>query len=413
MTPSDSASQPRLKRPHVLIAGAGMGGLTAALSLLKRGFDVDVYEQAPELRELGAGLWISVNGARVLLELGLQDELKRINLTADDRVVRHWSTGQSWSVYNRTPGGVAATSDHTLYMLLRHELHRILIDAVRAIKPEAIHLNARCVGLQQDADGVRLQFADGSSASGDVVVGADGVHSRVRNALFGDVPGKFTGAVAWRGLVPMEKLPPEHRAPVASTWIGPTAHVTSYPVRRADGQLLMSFSGQVDRNDWQVESWSEVGSISECLNDFAGWHENIVQLVENAETLYKWGLFVREPLAQWSVGRVTLLGDACHSMVPYLGQGVNMAIEDACVLARCIAEQPDEPQQALKRYQQARRDRTALTANRSASMHRIFHHPALKSLDTAVPYIEANWSPEKVRERYDWLFSYDARQVAV
>lgn len=397
------------KSPRVLIAGAGIGGLTAALSLLKKGVDCDVYEQAPELKEIGAGLWVSPNGARVLFALGLEEEMRSVNLEAEDRVVRLWNTGQSWSVYNRQdPAG----ANHTLFMLLRAELHRILAEAVLRIKPDAIHLNHKVESFEQDAHGVTLKFADGTSVTGDALVGADGLHSKVRQAAFGPAPGRFMGAIAWRGLVPMERLPAHHQRPVASTWVGPTAHVTSYPVRKGAG-LYMSFSGQADTNVWQEESWSQVGSISECLQDFAGWHEDIVDLVKNAETLFKWGLFVRETLPSWTLDRVTLLGDACHTMVPYLGQGVNMAIEDGHVLARCIAANPDRPAAALVQYENARRERAANTVRRSAAMQSTFHNPALARPETAEPYVNKQWHPDMVKERYDWLFTYDATAVPV
>jgi salicylate hydroxylase len=397
-----------MSKQHVLIAGGGMGGLVAALALLKRGIDVDLYEQAPELRELGSGLWVSPNGARVLHGLGLKDAIDGINTNAKDRVVRLWDSGQSWSVYSKQTG-----TDHNLIMVLRSEMHRVLVEAVQAIKPDAFHLNAKVAGFTQDQDGVQLHLEDGRTATGTALVGADGLHSKVRAAAFGPSPGRFTNAIAWRGLVPMENLAEHHRLPVASTWLGPTAHVTSYPVRKGD-QEFVSFSGQAETTDWTVESWSEMGSIEDCLKDFSGWHQDIVDLVKNAQTLYKWGLFIREPLPQWSVGRVTLLGDACHSMVPYLGQGVNMAFEDAAVLARCL-ELGDAADTAasLQRYSQARAERGAKTVDSSLGMQYVFHNDALAKPDTAIPYVNQNWSVASMKERYDWLFGYDANSVPV
>lgn len=393
---------------HVLIAGGGMGGLVAALALLKRGIDVDLYEQAPELRELGSGLWVSPNGARVLHGLGLKEAIDGINTNANDRVVRLWDSGQSWSVYSKQTG-----TDHNLIMVLRSEMHRVLVEAVQAIKPDAFHLNAKVAGFTQDQASVTVQFEDGRTATGTALVGADGLHSKVRAAAFGPSPGRFTNALAWRGLVPMEALAEHHRLPVASTWLGPTAHVTSYPVRKGK-QEFVSFSGQAETTDWTVESWSEMGSIEECMKDFAGWHQDIVDLVKNAQTLYKWGLFIREPLPQWSRGRVTLLGDACHSMVPYLGQGVNMAFEDAAVLARCLdMDGANDTPAALQRYSAARAERGAKTVDRSLGMQYVFHNDALARPETAIPYVNKNWSPASMKERYDWLFGYDANSVPV
>lgn len=390
---------------RVLIAGAGIGGLAAAASLLARGIDCEVYEQAPELKELGAGLWLSVNGARVLWALGMEPAIRASVIEADERAVRLWDSGRKWTLYKR---GVSSGA-HAPFIMLRAQLHRVLIDAVNQLKPGVIQLNKRCTGFSQADGKVRMEFAGGTFAEGDVLVGADGLHSRIRETAFGETPGRFTNALAWRGLVPMERLSDHHRALTATTWVGPTAHVTVYPARFAD-QDLMTFSGQVERSDWRLESWSEKGSVAECVNDFKGWHPEVVEIIENTESLHKWGLFVRDPLPRWSVGRVTLLGDACHSMVPYLGQGVNMAIEDAGVLARCIENYAD-PVAALQKYQDARLERTTKVAQRSADMQRTFHNPALAETESAAKYAESQWNPASAKARYDWIYEYDATQV--
>ena len=394
--------------PHVLIAGAGIGGLAAAVSLLTRGIDCDIYEQAPDLKEVGAGLWLSVNGARVMTALGLEAEIRASTIEAEERVVRLWDSGRKWTLYKQ---GVSPAA-HAPYVMLRAQLHRILIDAAERLKPGIIHLNRRCTGFTQQDDSVTVDFADGSQATGNILIGADGLHSKIREKAYGQIPGRFTNALAWRGLVPMDRLRPHHRDRIVATWIGPNAHVSAYPARWQDADL-MTFSGQVERSDWQLESWSETGTVAECVKDFAGWHEDIVEIIENTESLHKWGLFVREPLKQWTTGRVTLLGDACHSMVPYLGQGVNMALEDALVLARCIQSHAGDAETALKRYEAERLPRTTQVAARSADMQYTFHNPALAKPETAAAYVDSQWSPEKSRARYDWIYGYDATQVPV
>ncbi|MSP96238.1 MAG: 2-polyprenyl-6-methoxyphenol hydroxylase [Betaproteobacteria bacterium] len=400
-TPAPSGTTPR-----VLITGAGIGGLSAAASLLARGIDCEIYEQAPELKELGAGLWLSVNGARVLFALGLEPAIRASTIEADERAVRLWDSGRKWTLYKRgvSPGA------HAPFIMLRAQLHRVLIDAVERLKPGVIQLNKRCTGFSQHEGKVRMEFADATSAEGDVLVGADGLHSKIREKAFGETPGRFTNALAWRGFVPMDRLKPHHQALTATTWVGPTAHVTAYPARWAD-QDLMTFSGQVERSDWRLESWSEKGSVAECVNDFAGWHPDVVEIIENTESLHKWGLFVRDPLPRWSLGRVTLLGDACHSMVPYLGQGVNMAIEDAGVLARCVEKYAADPATALQKYQDARLERTTKVAARSADMQHTFHNPALAEPESAAKYAETQWNPASAKARYDWIYQYDATQV--
>lgn len=403
-------SKPGARKPRVIIAGAGMGGLTLAAALLQKGFDVDVYEQSTELREVGAGLWISANGRKVLDEIGLKQAIEAINLPPKDRVVRFWETGESHSVYNRD----AADSkvDHTLVQVLRAELQRVLYENVIRLKPDAVHFGVRSIGAETVDGRARLLLEGGGVVEGDVVVGCDGAHSRVRQSLFGPAPARYTGANAWRGLAPMSKLKPQHRQPLASTWIGPTAHVTTYPVQR-NGEQFVSFSAQVDSPDWQTESWSERGELSDALKDFEGWHQDILDLFIESENLFRWGLFVRDPLDTWSKGRVTLVGDACHSMTPYLGMGVNVTIEDAYVLARCLEASPDDIEAALTRYDAARVERTNKTKASSLAMLGIFHSPELKKIDTARQYIQKEWSPDAVRERYEWLITYDATTVEI
>jgi salicylate hydroxylase len=398
------------QRLHVIITGAGMGGLTLAAALLQKGIDVDVYEQSSELREVGAGLWISANGSRVLEALGLKQAMEAINLPPQDRVVRFWKTGEERSVYN--VGTNASKADHTLIQVLRAELQRVLYEAVEKLKPGSVHFGVRAAGADTVNGRARLLLEDGGAIEGDVVVGCDGAHSRIRQSLFGPAPARYTGANAWRGLAPMSKLKPQHRKPLASTWVGPTAHVTTYPVQR-NGEQFVSFSAQVDSESWQTESWSERGELTEALKDFEGWHQDILDLFINSENLFRWGLFVRDPLDTWVKSRVTLLGDACHSMTPYLGMGVNVTMEDAYVLARCLEQTPNNVEGALKRYEAARIERTNRTKARSLEMLSIFHSPALAHSETARPYIEKQWSSQAVRERYDWLLAYDATTVEI
>ncbi|WP_233236620.1 NAD(P)/FAD-dependent oxidoreductase [Bordetella sp. LUAb4] len=395
---------------HVIIAGAGMGGLTLALALLKKGFDVDIYEQSPELREVGAGLWISANGAKVMAALGLKETLEKINLPPQDRLIRFWKTGEGKSVYNR--GNSPSNADHTLIQVLRSELQRVLYEAVVAIKPDAVHFGVRSVGADTVDGRARLMLDDGSHIEGDVVVGCDGAHSRIRQSMFGPAPARYTGALAWRGLAPMSKLKPQHAEALASTWVGPTAHVTTYPVQK-NGEMFVSFSAQVDSDTWHTESWSEKGDLADALKDFEGWHQDIIDLFVGSENLFRWGLFVRDPLDAWSKGQVTLVGDACHSMTPYLGMGVNMTMEDAFVLARCLEQGGGDIVRALGQYDRARIDRANRTKAESLRMFGIFHSPDLTNAETAWPYIDRNWSAEAVRERYDWLLQYDATAVEI
>jgi salicylate hydroxylase len=180
-------------------------------------------------------------------------------------------------------------------------------------------------------------------------------------------------------------------------------------VRRGE---LLNFVGYVQRDSWRVESWTQEGSLEECERDFAGWHEDVHSLIRNVETLFKWGLFLREPLRSWSVGRVTLLGDACHATIPSLGQGANMALEDALVLARCLDANDDVPA-ALARYEEARRTRANEVVRHSNEHSKRIQNPALAAPATAVDFIETNWAPDRIKGLYDWIFQYDAVHAAI
>src|SRR5262245_2859406 len=396
-----------MPKPHVLIAGAGIGGLTAALALLKRGIGVDVYQQARELREIGAGLQLSANGNRVLYALGLADGLGRLACEAAGKEVRLWNTGQTWKLFDLGAVSVARYG-FPYFLLYRPDLLEILAHAVRREKRDAIHLGARCTGLLQDGGGVTLQV-EGGEASGDALVGADGVHSRIRQALFGADAPEFTGLVAWRGTIPMARLPVHMRRLVGTNWIGPGAHVVHYPVH---GGEYMNFVGIVERGDWRVESWTAQGTAAECAHDFRGWHEDVHRMIGSVETPFKWALMGRPPMARWTVGRATLLGDACHPMLPMLASGAAMAIEDGFVLARALDACGDVPT-ALARYEDARRERTRRAVLGSADNAKRFHNPALADRGGAQAYIDREWSEEAVRTRYEWLFTYDAATVAI
>jgi len=383
----------------VLIVGAGIGGLTAALAALRRGLDVEVYEQAPALKEVGAGLQLSANGTRVLYELGVGERLKALSCEVEGKEIRLWNTGEAWKAFDL--GKVSLERyGYPYFTVYRPDLLEVLVSAIGR---ERIHLGSKCVGFTQDEHVVALELDGGGTVSGDCLIGADGVHSRVRQILFGRDQPQFTGIVVWRGIVPMEHLPDHMRRMVGSNWVGPGAHVVHYPLRAGK---VMNFVGALERSDWQVESWSARGTTEELAADFKGWHDDIQALIRNIPLPYKWALMTRPPMNRWTVGRVTLLGDACHSMVPFLAQGAVMAIEDGFILARALSASPDLPAGLLK-YEEARRERTRKAVEGSAANIGRFHHPALADPAQARDYIAREWAGGNVAERYEWLFSYD------
>jgi len=393
----------------VAIVGGGIGGLTAALALLRSGIDVDVYEQAPELKELGAGVQISANGTRVLYALGLGAAIERVGVIVAGKEIRLWNTGQAWKLFDL--GAVSVQRYGFPYMMFhRGDLHGVLLDAIKTEKSDAIRLDHKCIGVEQAADGVAMTFENGTIVHAPIVIGADGVQSRLRACLFGADRPEFTGIVAWRGLIPRAAVPASVKMDVGSNWVGPGGHVVHYPVR---GGALLNFVGLLERDDWRVESWTVRGTIDEFANDFRGWHKDVQAMIRCVDVPYKWALFARPPMPRWSKGRITLLGDACHSMLPMLAQGAVMAIEDGCVLARCLKIDAADPLVALQRYEAARRERANKAVQGSAENAKRFHNPELAHASGADAYVNREWQEEKVKQRYEWLFTYDATSAAI
>lgn len=392
---------------RVLIAGGGIGGLTAALALLKQGIDVDVYEQASELKEVGAGVQLAANGTRVLYALGVGEELKALSCEAQGKEIRHWQSGETWKLFDLGPVSIERYGA-PYFTVYRPDLLDVLARAVRREKADALHLASRVRGFVQDGDSVTLQLENGTATRGDALVGADGVHSRVRQGLFGVDRPEFTGVIAWRGVVPMERLPAHMARRVGSNWVGPGGHIVHYPLRAG---RLMNFVGALERADWRIESWSARGTQEELIGDFRGWHADIQAFIRAIDVPYKWALMVRAPLERWTVGRVTILGDAAHSMLPFLAQGAIMAIEDGCVLARCLAQYDVDT--ALQHYEAARRERTRRTVEGSAGNIHRFHNRVLADPEEGRRFIDREWASQRIADRYEWLFNYDATSVAI
>lgn len=391
----------------ILIAGAGLGGLTAALALIQRGHRVRVFEQASELREVGAGVQLGANGTRILIALGLEQAMQQVVCAAAGKEIRLGTTGQTWPVFDLGETSVQRFGA-PYWMVHRGDFHKVLLDAVRLADPDAVRPGNGVVGFDQTADSVTLHLANGEHAAGDVLIGADGVHSRIRTQMFGQGAAEFTGIMAWRGLVPMDRLPPHQRRMVGANWLGVGGHVVTYPLRRGE---LLNFVGVIERDDWRVESWDEPGSQQECLRDLRNWHEDVKTIIRAIDTPYKWALLGREPLDRFAQGRVCVMGDAAHPTLPFLAQGANMALEDAVVIARCLEMAP--PAEALVRYQDARLQRTAAIVRGSSENTKRFHNPALGSPEGAAAYVEREFQADKVKQRYDWLYEYDALTVGV
>jgi salicylate hydroxylase/6-hydroxynicotinate 3-monooxygenase len=338
---------------RVAVVGAGIGGLTAAAVLFRSGFAVDVYEQAKAFARVGAGIQMSANAMRILRGLGLEARVSKTAFRPRYWRNRNWDTG---SIRFELPLGDAAEERYGAPYLLMHraDLH----DSLASLVPAGlIHLDKRLVDLDQSNSGVELRFADGSAAAANIVIAADGVHSRVRELTQGEYPAGFTGRVAYRATFQAE-LVRGVTIDDCTKWWGPDRHIVIYYTSHDRGELY--FVTSVPEPNWKEESWSAVGDLHELRSALSGFHNDVAAVLAACPVVHKWALLERDPLPSWVNRRVVLLGDACHPMTPYMAQGAAMAMEDAVVLGRCLSgSSACEVEKALHGFEQARKDRTS------------------------------------------------------
>jgi salicylate hydroxylase len=384
----------------VAVIGGGIGGLSAALSLLRAGVEVAVYEQSSALGEIGAGVQVSPNASRVLHAVGLADALAATGVKPLAWHQRRWDDGRTLL---RSPLAepLEATFGFPHYQVHRADLLAALAEAVPA---ERIHLGRRLDGVTDHGDHAEARFVDGSRVEADAVVGADGIHSRVRHALFGPEQARFTGCAAYRGLVPAGDLADLDLEVTAQVWMGPGRHFVHYFVRRTE---LVNFVAVVEQDRWTRESWTDRGDVGEALAAFEGWHPQVRTILGAVEETYIWGLFDRAPLPRWTVGRVTLLGDACHPMLPFMAQGAAQAIEDGATLAACLADDGTDVTSRLERYEALRRPRASRLQAMSTTNKTRFHlpdGPAQQERDAEMAAGSTDWSFAAVA----WIYDHDA-----
>jgi len=359
---------------RIAIVGGGLGGLAAALFLQKVGLDVTVYEQAPELRELGAGIVIPPNMVRALGKLGLADNLPDFAVRLEAAwEFRRWKDGQVLFVQ---PMGEEC---ERLYGAPCYVAHRADLLALfqQALSAQQVHLDHRCVAVTQLENEVELTFASGSgreaTVTSDVVIGADGIHSVVREMIAPKIDARFSGLCAFRCLVPAEEAPDMALRPVQTLWVGPGRHFVHYPV---SGGRLVNIVAIVPAGAWRTESWTADGQISDLIEEFEGWDDRLKRLIAAATYTKRWALYDRVPLERWTEGRISLLGDAAHAMLPFFAQGAAQAIEDAAVLAACLrTASRDSLPQALRRYEEIRRPRASLVQLMSRDREVLNHLP--------------------------------------
>jgi salicylate hydroxylase len=388
----------------IAIIGGGIGGLTAAACLLRAGFDVQVYEQAKTLGEIGAGINIGPNASRILHRLGITEDLGRTGVKPVTFDQRRWNDG---SFLLRSPLGQAVENAFSVpyYTFHRGDLHRALANAIPA---ERIHLAHRFTHMVDHGDRVEAHFENGRSISADVLVGADGIHSVVRHVLFGPEKPRFTGCVAHRGLVPAERLTHLGLELTIQIWMGPGRHFVHYFVSAG---RLVNFVAISEEETWLRESWVDRGEVCDVLAAYAGWHNQVISIIGSADETYKWALFDRAPLSHWSVGRVTLLGDSCHPMLPFMGQGAGQAIEDAATLKACLLKLPSDVPAALRHYEHLRLPRASRLQGMSATNKTRFHMPDgpdQRERDAQMASGATDWSFAAIA----WLYEHDAESAA-
>ncbi len=383
-----------MKKPalEVAVVGAGIGGLAAANALMRRNIKVTLYEQAPELGEVGAGVLLTPNSVRLLNRLGIGDAVRKLGAYID-------STSQ-YLRHDGTPVAPYMTSDSTgwnaVYGLHRADLLNILLDR---LPPDAVRTGRRCTGVQQDDASVSLTFEDGSHAKADVAIGADGIHSVLQSFVGTSSQPRFSGSAAYRGLIDSELVPTVPKT--LSLWMGEKRHFLVYPVRA--GKLL-NYVAFVPSSAARTESWSAPGDRATLAKEFEGWDPRIGSLIERVDSTFQWGLYDRDPLPTWTCGRLALLGDAAHAMLPHMGQGANQSLEDAFALATALQHADNETApDALQTYETARRART--TAVQVGSRENGLRYDSIYE-DLAIRDAEIA-SSERFRL---WLFDYDAER---
>ncbi len=390
------------RQPGIAIIGGGIGGLAACLALHRRGIPATVYEKSAQLSEIGAGLTLSPNALKAFRALGVEDAALAVGWQAEHQVIRSWRSGRVIARQSRH-AGVTERFGATFLTIHRADLLDVL---ARALPAGAVRVNVECTGVAAGNGVAVARFADGSEIEADVVVGADGIHSAVRELLFGPDAPHFTGCVCWRGLVPVEALPDSLRNPDNTSWWGPNGHVVHYRVRRGE---LVNFVAHINSDAWTEESWTHECERSELIDTYARWHPSLATLFELSERYYKWALYDRDPLEAWGRGRATLLGDSAHPMLPYLGQGACMAVEDGCILAELLARTPDDPVAALRAYERLRMPRTrrAQLGSRHRAKENHLASPVARLKRDLRLAIRARFGSDKSPLQTAWLYDYD------
>ena len=391
-----------------IISGGGIGGLTAALCCLHHGIEPIVLERSPALDEVGAGIQVPPNAMKVFTALGLEEALSETGFHPQAIEARMGRSGLQLFDIPLAQAAIDRWGAPYLH-IHRADYIAVLHAALRAKAPDALRLGVQVTDYSQTANGVSVTLAGGETMSADLLIGADGIHSSVRETMLGPQNPIFTGNVAWRAVVPVDKLKHPPR-PTACAWMGQGKHCVTYLLRRG---TLANFVGVVERDDWTTESWTERGSAEEALADFEGWHPTLTGLLSQADALYRWALFDRAPLKKWVDGRVALMGDAAHPMLPFMAQGAAMAVEDAWALTQQVSA-GGNMKNALLAYERMRRRRADGAQAGSRANAKTFHRRTrLGQIATYGPmWLAGKIAPNLIHARQDSLYGYDITDSA-
>lgn len=394
--------------PKVIIVGGGIGGLTAALAFQAFGWTAEVLERSPQLGDIGAGIQISPNGMKVFRALGMEFDIAERGFLPEALEMRFGRSGKQIFQIEARRAIVERWGAPYLH-LHRADLVDVLSTNLKKRHPDAVRLGAVCTGYENTEQGIVATLETGETLEADLLVGADGIHSRIRTQMLGAVQPDFTGNIAWRAVVPMEQLGDLIPPPTACVWVGAKRHAVTYRLR---GGALANFVGVVEDDTWTSESWTEQGAKEDALSDFDGWHPIVTNLIERADTHYRWALFDRPPLDKWSDGRAVLLGDSCHPTLPFQAQGAVMAIEDAFLLAKLCSDTPRDLDLALTTYFNTRQPRTSRVQAASRSNAKLFHKetPLGRAFTYGPMWLAGKLVPSVIRSRQDPFFAYDIRE---
>ncbi len=386
---------------RIAVIGGGIGGLTAARALLRRGFEVHVYESSPELKEIGAGVALGPNAMKALRWLDLEAPVRSIGYQAPFQLLRTWKG----RMISKTDATLAAqrfgANGCTIH---RADLLDVLAQSVPA---DVVTLSARCEAVTTGQASAAARFTDGSEIEADLVVGADGIHSAVRTSLFGPDAPQFTGKICYRSVIPVADLPARRIEPYEGLWLGPHGTLVIYGVRRGE---LVNVVAHYEDATYQHESWIAQCDRREILDRYRRWHPSLQEIFAAGDIWYKWALYDRDPIPAWTKGRTTILGDAAHPMLPYLGQGAGQAIEDACVLAAALARLDDDPVGALLLYERSRRPRASrvvLTARARGDDNHLVSPIAALRRDVAIA-VRKRLGADVTGRGEGWIAEYDA-----